>query len=150
MFITIEDLGDKIYEYQIDEITEGDDSIILHALQAAVEEVRGYLTENNKRNYIDGRLHYDVSHIFAETGDSRNPLLLTHVLTVAKWYLVELCNADIIYEMAKERYDRAIAFLKKVSKGEVNISGLPLVQVDEDTAEPPFRFGSRQKFNHEH
>jgi len=62
---------------------------------------------------------------------------------------VELCNADIIYETAKDRYDRASDYLKKVARGEYNLSGLPLLPEDDGTGEPPFRFGSRQKFNHE-
>lgn len=149
MFATIEDLGNTIYSYQVGQITEGDDSITIQALLAAESEVKGYLTANNQREHLDGRLRYDVDAIFAATGADRHPLLLTHTLTIAKWYLVELCNADMIYETAKERYDRAVSYLKKVAKGEANFSGLPLLPDTDPATQQPFRYGSRVKFNHE-
>lgn len=149
MYAEIADLGSKIYDYQIDQITEGDDNIILQALQAAEEEVKSYLSQSNKHEANDGRLRYDVDAIFAKTGAERSPLLLSHLLTIAKWYVVELCNADIIYETAKDRYDRAIHYLNKVATGEANMTGLPML-ADEDKPMSPLRYGSRTKFNHEY
>ena len=148
MFAQIEDLGQTIYNYQVEQITEGNSLIVSQALLTAEEEVRAYLSESNRREHLDGRLHYDVAAIFASTGSLRNALLLTLTLTIAKWYIVELCNADIIYETAKERYDRAVVLLNKIAKGEINLAGLPLITPSED--EPSaLRFGSRPKFTHE-
>jgi phage gp36-like protein len=141
MFLEKDDLGSAIYGYQVDQITEGNDDVVLQAIGAAIQEVGGYLS---------GASLYDVPAIFATTGTARNPLILTHTVTVAKWYLVELCNADIIYEQAKERYDRAVSWLIKLSKGTVTLSELPVVSIDEEESETDtFGFGSRTKFNHE-
>ena len=87
---------------------------------------------------------------FAKRGEERNALVVSLCLSVAKWYIVDLCNADIIYDHAKERYDRAIEYLKRLAKGEVNISSLPIVPRTEETEKQttPFLFGSRTKFNH--
>lgn len=151
MYLTKEDLGTAIYGYQIDQITEGNDDIVNLAIEAGTSEVKSYLTGNNKTEWLDGRLRYDVETIFSETRNNRNALILGCVKTVTKWWLVELCNADIIYEHAKERYDRTINFLKDLAKGEITLNDLPTIPEDttETIKKEPFRFGSRKKFNHE-
>ena len=153
MFLQQTDLKNSIYNYQIDQITEGDDSIVIQAMMAAEQEVRSYLAANNKREWKDGRLPYNLDAIFTAVDTDRNALILSHTVTVAKWYIVELCNADIIYEIAKERYDRAIAWLKDLAKGNINLDTLPQITPDEpdenDEDTSPFIYGSRLKFNHE-
>jgi phage gp36-like protein len=141
MFLEKDDLGSAIYGYQVDQITEGNDDLVLQAIGAAIEEVGGYLA---------GSSLYDVTAIFAATSTNRNDLILTHTITVAKWYIVELCNADIIYEQAKERYDRAVSWLTKLSKGTVTLSSLPTIPIETGTTETDtFGYGSRVKFIHD-
>lgn len=147
MFLQDTDLGAIIYDHQLAQIVEDDDTIVLQAMQVAEEEVKGYLTENNKREHLDGRLRYDVDAIFSAQGNERNSLLVRHASTIAKWYIVELCNAEVLYENIKERYDRATEYLKKLAKGEVNISSLPQINTDNNPAQP-FSMMSRNKFNH--
>nr|DAV24507.1 MAG TPA: head to tail adaptor [Caudoviricetes sp.] len=151
MFLTKEDLKNNIYSYQVEQITEGDDAIVLQALDTAEQEVKSYFYTNDKKEYLDGRPRYDVEAIFAKRGEERNALVVSLCLSVAKWYIVDLCNADIIYDHAKERYDRAIEYLKRLAKGEVNISSLPIMPRTEESQQQttPFLFGSRKKFNHE-
>ncbi|MGB0869483.1 MAG: phage protein Gp36 family protein [Flavobacteriales bacterium] len=150
MFATKEDLKNNIYQYQVNQITQGDDSIVLQALETAIDEVRSYLEPNEKREFLDGRFRYDVSAIFSATGNNRNALILNHVITIAKWYIIDLSNVDILYDKAKERYDRAIEWLMKLAKGDVNLSSLPQISVSETVDnEKPFSMGSRPKFNHE-
>lgn len=153
MFLEIEDLKNSIYNYQIDQITDGDNNITLQAMAAAEQEVRSYLAGNNKKEWADGRLRYDVEAIMTATGENRNALIVSHTATIAKYYIIELCNADIIYETAKERYDRAVAWFKQLAKGEINLPTLPTIP--DNPVEPgdestyPFLYGSREKFNHE-
>ncbi len=148
MFLTKEDMPSTIYGYQLEQITEGNDDIIDIAMAAAEEEVRSYLSGNNKRQWQDGRLQYDVDAILNKVGVERNALILKHTTTIAKWWVVELCNADVIYEQTKERYDRAVSWLNKLAMGDVNLSSLPQIDNELSTKEP-FSFGSRKKFNHE-
>lgn len=148
MFLKKEDLGSSMYGYQIEQITEGDDTRIDIALQAAEEEVRSYLTQNYKKQWQDGRLQYDAEAILTAVDEERNQLLVKMTVVIAKYWIIELCNADLIYEQAKERYDRAIKWLKDLASGDVNLSTLPLINTEETTQEP-FGFGSRTKFNHE-
>jgi phage gp36-like protein len=148
MFLTTGDMPTVIYGYQLDQITEGNDDIIDAALAAAEEEIRSYLTGNNRTEWLDGRLRYDVEAIMAAEGEYRNKLIVKHGVTIAKWWIVELCNADVIYEQTKERYDRTIDWLKMLSKGTVTLSSLPQIDGDAEEREP-FGYGSRTKFNHE-
>ena len=148
MFLLKEDLPSSMYGFQMEQITEGNDDIIDMAMAAAEEEVRSYLSGNNMREWQDGRLQYDVDAILSAQGEARNPLILKQAITIAKWWIVELCNADVIYEQVKERYDRSIKWLSQLAKGEVNLSSLPQIN-NEDNTKQPFSFGSRTKFNHE-
>lgn len=153
MFLQKDDLKNSIYEYQIDTITDGDDNIVNQAMAAAEDEVKSYLTGNNKREWEDGRIVYDVDEIMSKTGTDRNALILGHAITIAKWWLVDLCNADMIYEQAKERYDRSIEYLNKLSKGDITLGSLPVLEIeqteDTDQEQNPWNYGSRKKFNHE-
>ena len=75
------------------------------------------------------------------------------MISIAKWHIVDLCNADVIYEHAKERYDRAVTWLNKLSKGEITLNTLPVIENNptetDDDSTAPFAYGSREKFNHE-
>ena len=154
MYLQIEDLKNNIYNYQVEQITQGDESIVLQALDTAEQEVKSYI--NQKKEFLDGRKIYDVDKTFSAKGNDRNALLVSLCLSVAKWYIVDLCNADIIYQHAKERYDRAIEYLQKINKGEVSLGNIPTLQdtnqespQKENIHNKPFSFGSRNKFNHE-
>lgn len=156
MFATKEDLKTHLYGYQIAHISEDDEDIVLRAIAAAEEETKSYFYINHKKEYLDGRLRYDVNKIFSAEGIERNPLILNIVITIAVWHFITLSNPDILHERIKERYDRAIDFLKKLNKGEISLGNLPLLneqetdsQSSEDNGQQPFLFGSREKFNHE-
>lgn len=152
MFLNPEDLKNKIYDYQVEDITEGDESITLQACQAAEQECRSYLAANNKREWADGRLKYDLDAIFNAEADDRNPLMLSHCITIAKWHIVDLANVDMLYDKAKERYDRTVQYLNKLAKGDISLDSLPLIKPDapneQDNANNVFIYGSRPKFNH--
>ncbi len=156
MYLQIEDLKNNIYNYQVEQITQGDESIVLQALDTAEQEVKSYFYINQKKEFLDGRKIYDVDKTFSAKGNDRNALLVSLCLSVAKWYIVDLCNADIIYQHAKERYDRAIEYLQKINKGEVSLGNISTLQdtnqespQKENIHNKPFSFGSRNKFNHE-
>lgn len=152
MFLVKEDLGSVIYAYQIDQITEGNDDLVAQALAAAEEEAKSYLTPNvNKLEALDGRILYDTEAIFSAEGLDRNALILQHCLTLAKFHIATLCNADFIYEQAKERYDRAIDWFNKLAKGTVVLTSLPRIVLDDTNNDrQPFSSGSRAKFNHDY
>lgn len=150
-FLVKEEMKTVMYEYQLDQITEADDSIIETGISVAIEEVRSYITPNNQKSWQDGRLIYDVDAVFSATGTDRNALLLEYTKVCAEWHIIKLCNADVIYDHVKERYDRVIDWLKMLQAGKVSISSLPTLDPEAEniTNKEPFAFGSRTKFNHE-
>jgi phage gp36-like protein len=151
MFLEINELSSAIYQYQLEQITQGDESIVETAIETAVQEVRSYLDSNYQHANADGRLLYDTEAVFSATGTDRNALILAHTKTVAIWHIIQLCNADVMYQHVKERYDRAIAFLRDLAAGKTSISSLPRLNSEGDnpSSRQPFRSGSRPKFNYE-
>ncbi len=144
MFIEKEDLKSHIYQYQMDQITELDDDIVYMACAAACDEVKSYLIPNGQGIAPS----YDADAIMGAVGTDRNPLILQLTKTIAVYHLVQLCNIDILYEPAKERYDRAINYLRGLRSGDT-ILDLPLLPEEETEAMLPIRMGSRSKFSHE-
>lgn len=152
MFLEEEDMGTVIYDYQVEQIADGDDTAMPMAIMAAVEEAQSYLSANSKKEWQDGRPRYDVEQIFSTNGTSRNYLILQHCKTIAKFHFINLCNADILYERAQKNYDRAVSYLKDLGKGIVTLKSLQILDETEPETEDevlPYRSGSRLKFNHE-
>ena len=109
---------------------------LLRAMDAAVQEAAGYLGA------------YDRAKIFNQP-KQRNELLLTFVKDIAVWHFVNLCNAGAELELKEKRYDRAIAWLRQVQKGEVTPS-LPRADNDNDgkpDGSNEYIFGSNPKRN---
>ena len=148
-FLEKADFKTIIREYQLNSITDNDDTIIDTAIEMAIEEVSSILTADSNKIWQDGRRHYDVEAIFSTTGNNRNALMLGNTKIVAIWHLLILCNTGLDYQEAEGRYDRAIKYLKQLAKGEVNSRTLPLITTEPPEDELPFGFGSRPKFNHE-
>ena len=136
MYINKEDLKTVLYSYQVEDITDGDDTIVEQAIEAAQEEVKSYLINT-----------YDIEAEFAES--NKNKLLVEITKDLALWQLVRLANVDVIYDKAKSRYDRAIEWLKKVNKGEITPS-LQKYENPEGDEGKRIRFGSNEKFNHQY
>lgn len=126
-----------MYAHVIDQITEGDDSIVEQAIDAAIEEAKSYLAQR-----------YDVEKIFATEGRSRNALVLENVKVIVIWRIITICNAETIYEMWKERYDRVIDYFKSVAKG-ITTPSLPPIKDSDGNITIQAKFGSNPKFNHE-
>ena len=156
MFLTYQELKSVLYEYQLDEITETSPDIAEMAINAAVEEMKSYLSPTGQIRWRDGRPRYDVAAIFGTSGTDRNALVLELCKSIALYYVCRLANVDIIQEKVQSRYDRAIDWLEKVAGvGKyANAPGrapdLPVLQSsDENTVTRAYRSGSREKFNHD-
>jgi phage gp36-like protein len=156
MFLTSPELKSVLYEYQLNEITEESPDIAEMAINAAVEEMKSYLSPTGQARWRDGRPRYDVAAIFAALGSERNALILELSKSIALYYVCRLANVDIMQERVQERYDRAIDWLEKVAgvgkyaNAPSIAPNLPLLPAgDEETALQAFRFGSREKFNHD-
>lgn len=136
MYLKPEELNGSMYAHILNEITGGDTQTILQAVEAAIEEVRSYL-----------RTRYDTAKVFSAEGPERNALILENTKVVTVWNIIKLSNAETIYDMWKERYDRVISYLSKVADGSI-APDLPLLTNEKGDVVIRARFGSNPKFHH--
>jgi phage gp36-like protein len=130
-FLTIEELQSHIRIESIVAITRNDNAIAESAIDAAIKEAKGYLTR------------YNTDLVFAATAEARNNLLLIFVKDIAVWHLINIVNPNIDVKLREKRYDRAIAWLKDVQKGNVD-PDLP-DSVAEGVNPAIARYGSEEK-----
>ncbi len=136
MFITVEEMQTVIYEHVMDDISANDDATVQQCIEAAVSEMKSYLASR-----------YDVATIFAATGTDRDPLILEDTKVIAVWNLIRLSNNELIYDQWRERYDRVIEFMSKVSEGSIT-PALPVATDEQGNPILKSRFGSNPKFQH--
>ena len=136
MFITKEEIKTHLYDYQVDQITDNDDTIVVSAIDTAVAEVKAYLANR-----------YDVETIFSKTGSERSALVVEHVKVCAVYHLVLLCNVDAMFERYEQAYDRTITFLKQVADGLLS-PDLPYLQTSTGQPTGTIQLKSNKKFIH--
>ena len=133
MYLSGVEIKTHLYTDNVEVITQGDDTIVTAAIDAAISEAKGYLSA------------FDRTAIFDATGSDRNALLLTFVKDIAAWHLLNLCNAGSDMKLRQDRYERAIDWLKAVQKGNVS-PDLPVVDSTSTDAPPTgIIFGSNTK-----
>lgn len=119
-FIDPEDYDATVHRDIIDSLTRGDDSILDICEDRAIEEMKSYLSTR-----------YDVKTLFSARHGERHPLVLMMCLDIATYHIYCVGNPQKLQNgIRKDRYDRAIEWLKAVSKGTVSINGAPLLEED--------------------
>lgn len=134
-FLTAKELQTHLYKESIDIISRDNEQLLTAAIDAATQEASGYLGAFNR------------ARIFAARGDERNTLLLLFIKDMAVWHFVNLCNAGVELDLREKRYDRAIAWLRQVQKGDVK-PDLPIIDQDGDgkpDGAGEYLFGSNPK-----
>lgn len=128
MFLSNDEIKTHLYGEKIDTITRMDLTIITSAINAAIAEVKSYLSA------------YDTDVIFSAAGDERNPILLLYTKDIAVWHFVQLANPNTDLQLRLERYEKAVSWFDKIMRGQV-APDLPL-KSDPDAPENNFiRFG---------
>jgi phage gp36-like protein len=133
MFLSNSELSTHLYTENIEVITRGDTTLVTAAIDTAIQEAKGYLSA------------YDKDAIFGATTSERNALLLTFVKDIAAWHLVNLCNAGTDMQLRQDRYERAVAWLKGVQKGEIT-PDLP-ISISQDDEARIISWGSNEQRN---
>jgi phage gp36-like protein len=114
-FITITDYDAAVHTEILNAVTRQDDAILDIMEDQAMEEMTGYL---------DAR--YDASAIFSQTGDNRHPLIKMFCMDITLYHLHSIHNPVKFPQIRKDRYERAVAWLKEVQQGNISPNGLPL------------------------
>lgn len=117
---------------------------ILDALIRNDETILDLVEDRNiglAKGYIEGR--YDADAMFAARGAERNKVLLGVCLDLVLYDIFSIHNPQKMSQIRKDRYDRAVEWLKAVQKGNVTISGAP--RLTEAETNDSFRIVSNRK-----
>lgn len=124
-FIDVADYDATVHKDIIDSLTRCDDSILDICEDRAIEEMKSYLSAR-----------YDVEAIFAARGTDRHPLVLMMCLDIATYHIYSVGNPQKLNNgIRKDRYERAVEWMKGVLKGTVSINGAPTLSGEERSRE---------------
>ncbi len=112
-FLTPADYGLQIRTEIRDLVTDGDTTLLERA---------GLTAQIEMESYLRGR--YDVTTIFAATGDARNAQLVMYLVDMALYHLHSRQNPRNVPQIRQDRYDQVISWLKMARTGKLSV-GLP-------------------------
>ena len=133
-FINPEDYDASIHREILDALVRSDGAIVEICEDRAVSEMRGYLSAR-----------YDVDALFAAKGADRHPLVLMMAIDIAVYHLFCIHNPQKMSQIRVDRYDRAVEWLKQVSRRQVTIDGAPLLPDDTLKQQSPWLMRSNPK-----
>lgn len=132
MFIEENDYKVVIGETALKIVTQADQELRANAESEAVEEISGYL-----------RPKYDCDKVFSAEGTARNRQILMYACDIALYHMAASLPNRMSMDIRKERYERAVAWLRQVQSGIV-LPDLPYAETETgDSAAPPIRYGSK-------
>jgi len=137
-FITLDDYDASIHREILDALVRNDEAIIEIIEDRAISEMRSFLSNR-----------YDCDKLFDAAGEKRNRLVLMMALDMAIYHVFCIHNPQKLSQMRKDRYDRAMAWLKEVNRGRATIDGAPLLSDDVLAENSRFlSIGNRKRVNH--
>lgn len=135
-FVNIEDYDASVHREILDALVRDDESLVEICEDRAIAEMRCYLSKR-----------YDCDAIFSATGDDRHQLILMMALDIAVYHIFCIHNPQKLSQVRKDRYERAIEWLKAVANEEISIDGAPLLSEEERAAKASLMFKSNRKRN---
>ena len=133
-FIQIEDYDASIHSEILDALIRKDNAIIEICEERAIAEMRSYLS---------GR--YDCDALFHAEGTDRHPLVLMMAIDIAVYHLFCIHNPQKMSQIRTDRYDRAVEWLRQVSKQAIGIDGAPLLPEEDRKDNAPWLMRSNPK-----
>lgn len=133
-FIQPEDYDASIHGEILGRLTRDDDAIVEICEDRAIAEMRGYLSAR-----------YDVDAIFSAEGKNRNQLILMMAIDIAVYHLFSIHNPQKMSQIRKDRYERAVEWLKQVAAFKITIDGAPKLPEDIQKQNSPWLMSSNPK-----
>lgn len=133
-FINLSDYDASIHRDILDALVREDDSIVEICEDRAIAEMRCYLSKR-----------YDCDKLFSAEGDQRNQLVLMMLLDIAIYHVFCIHNPQKLSQIRKDRYGRAVEWMKAVSAEDISISGAPMLVEEELSRRSPFQMKSNPK-----
>ena len=133
-FVQLTDYEASIHREILDALTRDDDTIVEICEDRAIAEMRCYLSKR-----------YDCDRIFSASGDDRHQLVLMMVLDIAVYHIFCIHNPQKLSQIRKDRYERAVEWMKAVAREDISIEGAPLLPEEERSSGASFRIRSNPK-----
>ena len=136
-FIQLPDYDSTIHRDILDSLLRGEANdgsrIIEDCEMQAIAEMKSYL---NKA--------YDVEKIFTAQGTARHPLVLMYAKDIAVYHLSCIHNPYKMSQVRKDRYERAVDWLKGVAAGLLTIDGAPRLPEEEAADKSPWQIENNE------
>lgn len=137
-FIELSDYDATIFRDILDTLVREDETLVEICEDRAIEEMRCYLSRR-----------YDCNAIFNASGNARNQLILMMAIDIAVYHIFCIHNPQKLSDVRRERYERAVEWLKAVADEKISVSGAPLLPEEQRNANAAFRITSNPK-RHNH
>lgn len=133
-FIQPSDYDASIHREILDALTRDDETVVEICEDRAVAEMRCYLSKR-----------YDCDAIFSADGSDRHPLVLMMALDIAVYHIFCIHNPQKLSQTRRDRYDRAVEWMRAVAREDISVEGAPLLTPQERAANSSFKTRSNRK-----
>ena len=133
-FVNIEDYDASVHREILDALVRDDQSLVEICEDRAIAEMRCYLSKR-----------YDCDAIFSASGEDRNQLILMMVIDIAVYHIFCIHNPQKLSQIRKDRYERAVEWMRAVAAEEISIEGVPMLPEDERASKASLMFKSNRK-----
>lgn len=133
-FVNIEDYDASVHREILDALVRDDQSLVEICEDRAIAEMRCYLSKR-----------YDCDAIFSASGEDRNQLILMMVIDIAVYHIFCIHNPQKLSLIRKDRYERAVEWMRAVADEEISIEGVPMLPEDERASKASLMFKSNRK-----
>lgn len=136
-FLTDDDYTAVIDRKAFEVAQQGDPNIRMRSEQMAVEEISSYV-----------RTRYDAQKVFDARGEQRNRMIVMLCIDVALYHLLCALPGKMGMEIRKQRYERAIDYLRSLQAGKVALELPPLTDPSGADQSSMMLFGSEAPNKH--
>lgn len=133
-FVDIKDYDASVHREILDALVRDDETLVEICEDRAIAEMRGYLSKR-----------YDCNAIFSASGEERNQLILMMVIDIAVYHIFCIHNPQKLSQVRKDRYERAVEWMKAVANEEISIDGAPLLPEEDRARKSALMFKSNPK-----
>lgn len=133
-FVDIKDYDVSVHREILNALVRDDETLVEICEDRAIAEMRGYLSKR-----------YDCNAIFSASGEGRNQLILMMVIDIAVYHIFCIHNPQKLSQVRKDRYERAVEWMKAVANEEVSIDGAPLLSEEDRARKSALMFKSNRK-----
>lgn len=133
-FVNIEDYDASVHREILGALVRDDQSLVEICEDRAIAEMRCYLSKR-----------YDCDAIFSASGEDRNQLILMMVIDIAVYHIFCIHNPQKLSQIRKDRYERAVEWMRAVADEEISIEGVPMLPEDERASKASLMFKSNRK-----